>query len=90
MKGYPKRMATKQDFINLLSVEEFRETALLDLKKIYNTQDGKCVQAVSGSEETGDLETKTIKTLIPLWKQKGFQGRKEVAELIAQNGGELT
>ena len=88
MRGYPKHIATKQDFLNLLSQDEFREQAIADLKKIYETKDDTVVRVVSGSEEEGDLVTKKIENPMPLWRIKGFSSREEIANLITENGGE--
>jgi len=87
MKGYPKHVATKQDFLNLLSHEEFREQAIADLKKIYETKDDTVVRVISGSEEEGDLVTEEIENPMPLWKIKGFSSREEIADIITQYGG---
>ena len=87
MQGYPKHIATKQDFLNLLSQDEFREQAIADLKKIYETKDDVVIQVVSGSEEEGDLVTKEIENPMPLWRIKGFSSREEIADIITQYGG---
>ena len=87
MQGYPKHVATKQDFLNLLSQDEFREQAIADLKKIYETKDDVVIQVVSGSEEEGDLVTKEIENPMPLWRIKGFSSREEIADIITQYGG---
>ncbi|RLC60605.1 MAG: hypothetical protein DRI01_09990 [Chloroflexi bacterium] len=87
MKGYPKHVATKQDFLNLLSQEEFKEQALEDLRKIYEAQDDTVIRVVSGSEEEGNLVTEEIENPMPLWKVKGFSSRQEVADLITRYGG---
>jgi len=89
MKGYPKHIATKQDFLNLLSYKEFKEQALENLKKIYEAQDDTVIRVVSGSEEEGNLVTEKIENPMPLWKVKGFSSRQEVADLITENGGEV-
>jgi len=82
MKGYPKYIATKQDFENLLAVLQCRERALKDLRAIYEAKDEKATRVVSGSEETGDLVIEEIDNPMPLWKQKGFKSREEVIEII--------
>lgn len=87
MKGYPKTMGTKQDFLNLLSMKEFKERALADLKVISEMADDKTIRVVSGSEETKNLVTEEIENPMPLWKKKGFQNRQEVADIILGNGG---
>jgi len=82
MRGYPKHIATKQDFINLLTTDEFRQQALRDLIRIAKVQDDKATVVVSGSEETGDLVTKEIPNPMPLWKIKGFDSKEDLIKLI--------
>jgi hypothetical protein len=82
MKGYPKTIATKQDYLNLLPVPEFRDRAEADLVTIYNADDAYAMRVVSGSEETGDLVTEQIENPMPLWKAKGFTSREEILEVL--------
>lgn len=89
MRGYPKHIATVQDFENLLSVPEHKEQALVDLKALYLLTDDKATRVVTGSEETGDLVTEEIDNSRPLWMQKGFKSREAVADLIKANGGKV-
>ena len=81
MRGFPKKVATKQDFLNLLSMPQFRKQARDKLKKIWQTKDDKITAVVSGSEEEGNLVTEEIPDPNSLWKQKGFKNRKEVGNL---------
>ena len=83
MKGYPKHIASKQDFINLLADKEYRERAIADLRIIAEADDDKAMRTISINEETGEEVTEEIDNPMPLWKVKGFKSRKEVAELIA-------
>jgi hypothetical protein len=83
MKGYPKYIATKQDFLNLLAEPEFKYRAIADLKVIAETDDEKAIRTISFNEETGEEVTEEIDNPMPLWKIKGFESRKDVAELIA-------
>ncbi|OPY87920.1 MAG: hypothetical protein A4E72_01402 [Syntrophus sp. PtaU1.Bin208] len=89
MRGYPKHIATRQDFINLLGMEEYKARALTDLRALYETPDDTYLRVVSGSEKTGDLVTEEVPAPNPLWKQKGFESRDAVAELIIEYGGEV-
>lgn len=89
MRGYPKRVATVQDFENLLADNELKSQALADLAAIYSADDATVERVVSGSEETGDLVTETIDNPMPLWKQKSFASREAVRELIEANGGKV-
>lgn len=83
MKGYPKHIASKQDFINLLADKEYRERAIADLRIIAEADDDKAMRTISINEETGEEVTEEIDNPMPLWKVKGFKSRKEVAKLIA-------
>jgi hypothetical protein len=50
MKGYPKYIATRQDFVNLLSMPEYRKQALADLQVIYDLDDEKATKTLSIKE----------------------------------------
>mgnify|MGYP000976215602 CR=1 FL=1 len=92
MKGYPKFIATKQDFINLLGMAEFKDQALADLKAVYELNDDKATRAttpIDPEDPQGGWNTEEIDNPMPVWKQKGFSSRDEVAELIIDNGGEV-
>jgi len=84
MKGFPKNIKTKQDFKNLLAIPQYREQALKDLQTIYNTKDDKAIRVVSVSEEIGDLITEEISNPVPVWRQKGFGSRKEIAKILGK------
>lgn len=92
MKGYPKHIAIKQDFINLLTIEEFKEQVLFDLLAICNLDDDKATKATTlidpdNPDQGWNMEI--IDNPLPMWKQKGFEGRQAVADLIIENGGEI-
>lgn len=89
MRGYPKKIATVQDFENLLKDERFKEQAIADLAKIYQADDATIQRVVSGSEETDDLIVEEIENPLPLWKHIGFKSREAVDELIKKNGGSI-
>jgi len=82
MRGYPKHMATKQDFDNLLAMPEYEKQALADLKRLQGIDDAKVIRVVSGSVETDDLITEEIDNPNPVWKQKGFVTKKAVDDLV--------
>jgi len=84
MRGFPKHIATVQDFRNLLAMPEYKEKTLGYLKKIQMINDDKATRVISGSEETKDLVTEVIDNPMPLWKQKGLKSRRAVADLIAE------
>jgi len=86
MKGFPKHIATVQDFKNLLSDDGFREQALSVLNDIYNLDDSKATRATTPIDPTdpeSDWNTEVIDNPMPAWKQKGFRSRQAVADLIA-------
>jgi len=89
MKGFPKYIATKQDFLNLLDDERFKDQAIMELNRIYDLDDSKATRAtalVDPDDPMGDWNTEIIDNPMPLWKQKGFSDREEIKELIDSLG----
>jgi len=88
MRGYPKIIATKQDFINLLSDAKFKEQALADLKAVYDLKDDTMERVVSYDlGEKGqmiNIVTETIPATMPMWKRMGFKSRDDVMVLYQQ------
>lgn len=84
MKGYPKYINCKQDFINLLSEAEHQAQAIEDLKVIRDMEDDKVLRTLSIDEATGEATTEEIDNPMPLWKVKGFSSRQDVTDLIAE------
>jgi len=86
MKGYPKHIATKQDFINLLDMPDFKEQALKDLEALYELEDDTIERVVSSSiDEKGnmtDIVTEIIPNPLPMYKRMGFKDKDEVAALL--------
>ena len=83
MKGYPKYINCKQDYLNLLAEPEFKAQALDDLRAIRDLDDDKALRVISMDEETGEATTEEIDNPMPLWRVKGFESRQDVADLIA-------
>ena len=84
MKGFPRVIATKQDFINLLAEPEFKDQAKIELMKIYDLDDAQTNRATTPKDPDNpmsDWNTEIIDNPMPLWKQKGFTSREEVLEL---------
>ena len=85
MHGYPKVIATKQDFINLLSIAEFKSQALADLQSVYDLQDETLERVVGfDTDDKGqmiNIVTETIEAPMPKWKRMGFESRAAVMEL---------
>lgn len=84
MKGYPKHIATKQDYLNLIADPEFRDRAIGDLKIISEANDEKTTKTLSIDEATGTAVTEEIDNPMPLWRIKGFDSRQDVMDLIAE------
>ena len=85
MKGYPKYMATKQDYLNLLDDPIFATRVLADLVLIRDLEDDKASRTIS-IDEDGTAVTGEIENPMPLWKIKGFVSREEVSALIDAYG----
>ena len=87
MRGYPKNIATKQDFINLMAIPEYREQALKDLKALAEVQDDTMEVVKSfDTDEKGQMVkesvvTEKIPAPLPTWKRMGFASREEVTEI---------
>ena len=85
MKGYPRLIATKQDFINLLAEPEFKAQALADLQAVYDLQDDTLERVVSyDTDDKGQMinvVTEAVAATMPRWKRMGFESRAAVMEL---------
>ena len=86
MKGYPRLIATKQDFINLLAEPEFKAQALADLQAVYDLQDDTLERVVSyDTDDKGqmiNIVTETIDAPMPKLKRMGFESRAEILNLM--------
>jgi len=92
MRGYPKHINCVQDFNNLLADKALKARTLAELQEIYNKDDSKTLRAttlIDPEDPKSDWNTEEIDNPMPLWKQKGFESREAVAELIAKNGGKV-
>jgi hypothetical protein len=85
MRGYPKVIATKQDFLNLLAVPECKAQALADLRAVYDLPDDTMERVVSyDKDEDGQMinvATEIVPALMPKWKRMGFASRQDVIDL---------
>jgi hypothetical protein len=84
MKGYPKHIATRQDYENLLKIPEFAERAKADLEALAKADTAKVTRAVSlvdKSKPEGEWITEEIVNPNPIWKQKGFESAKMVSDM---------
>jgi len=87
MKGFPRHIATVQDFRNLLADDGFKAQAVDVLNRIYNLDDSEATRAttlIDPEDPESDWNTEVIDNPMPAWKQKGFESRQAVADLIAQ------
>jgi hypothetical protein len=82
MRGFPKHIATKQDFINLLSIKDYVSQTLEVLRIIRDMDDLMTTRTISIDEITGEAETEQITNPMPMWKVKGFASRNEVADIV--------
>lgn len=82
MIGYPKVVAVKQDYINLLNMSEYKAQALIDLQKLADFNDEPVRKSVGISQ--GDESYILVDNPNPIFRQKGFITRQEVIDLIAQ------
>ena len=92
MRGFPKHINCVQDFNNLLADKDLKTRTLAELQEIYNKDDLKALRAttlIDPEDPKSDWNTEEIDNPMPLWKQKGFESREAVAELIAKNGGKV-
>lgn len=92
MRGHPKHVATKQDHINLLAMPKHRAQALEEMKKIVALNDSTVIRAttpIDPSDPSKGWNMEAIENPLPLWKQKGFASRQEVADIIITNGGTI-
>ena len=92
MRGYPKHINCVQDFNNLLADKDLKRRALVELQKIYTKDDLKALRAttlIDPEDPKSDWNTEEIDNPMRLWKQKGFESREAVAELVAKNGGKI-
>ena len=92
MRGFPKHINCVQDFNNLLADKDLKRRAISELQKIYTKDDSKTLRAttlIDPEDPKSDYNTEEIDNPMPLWKQKGFESREAVAELVAKNGGKI-
>ena len=92
MRGYPKIILRKQDYLNLLSISEHRAQALADLEQLYANDDTLILTTttqIDPKDSESDWNQEMLPNPAPLWQQKGFKGRKALAKIIIENGGKI-
>ena len=86
MKGFPKRIKTKQDFKNLFSMQEFKLLALTELKRVKELKDDTITKATTQKDPEGpesEWNTIAVTNPYPKWKELGFKSKQEVTDLIS-------
>jgi len=87
MRGYPKFVATKKDFENLMAMPEYKDQAVKELAAIRDLDDDKAIEVVSSTKDevTGaeTVVTKEIDNAMPAYKQKGYKSRQEISDLLS-------
>ena len=86
MRGYPKFIATKKDFENLMAMPGYRDQAIRELSAIRDLADDKAIEVVSSTtDEQGEetVITKEIDNAMPAYKTKGFKSRQEISDLLS-------
>ena len=86
MKGFPKRIKTKQDFKNLLSMQEFKLLALTELKRVKELKDDTITKATTQKDPEdpeSEWNTITVTNPYPKWKELKFKSKQEVTDLIS-------
>jgi len=81
VRGYPKYIATKQDYENLLKMPEFSKQAAADLEALAKVDTAKVTRAIRPVDEAkpdGEWVTEEITNPKPEWKRKGFDTIKMV------------
>ena len=87
MQGFPKHIATRQDFENLLSMEEYKEEALEKLQELQDFDDRTVTRAIkplNPDDPNSDFETEEIENPYPIHAQKGFKAWMDVVTLNAE------
>lgn len=89
MKGYPTYVATKQDYINLLNIPEYKEQALQELQKLYEYNNDTITIPKTDPEtgepilnENNEPIMEEIENPTPNWKLKEFNNREDILNLI--------
>ncbi len=86
MKGYPKNIATKTDFLFLLSDPEYTDQALVDLKKFLDFTDDSFKKIISyeltASGHMINVVLMDFPNPFPQWNRFGFKNKKEISDIL--------
>ena len=87
MQGFPKHIATKQDYKNLLGMNEFKEESLKALQELQDFDDRtvtKAIELENPDDPMSDWITEEIENPLPMHAQKGFEEWMDVVKLNAE------
>jgi hypothetical protein len=88
MEGYPKVIATVQDFKNLLADPNHKAQALADLWNLIQFDDRGVTQPttpINPNDPNSDFNTVEVVNPYPVHHQKGFNNWYALAALYAEN-----
>lgn len=80
MKGYPKIVNNKIDYINLLNDENTRSRAIDDLENIFSLDDS--YVEIHEESEGEEPKIRIVENPMPIYKRIGFESLDEVRDLI--------
>lgn len=78
--------------MNLIGMDEHKARALKDLTQLHGIDDSKATVATvlnDVNDSESGYKTEIINNINPLWKQRGFASKLDVAALITKNGGKI-
>ena len=87
MQGFPKHIATRQDYLNLLDMDEYRDEALDKLRELRDFDDREATRATQPMDEDdpeSEWETERIENPHPMHRQRGFELWLDLVELEAR------
>lgn len=90
MNGFPKHIATRQDYENLISMKEYRGEALEKLNELMDFDDRTVTRAIeleNPDDPLSDWVTEEIPNPNPIHAQKGFKEWVDVVRLNAESNG---
>jgi len=88
MIGFPKHIATVEDFQNLLNDSDFKEQALEKLQELQDFDDRvvtRAVEPVNPDKPDGEWVTEEIENPFPVHRQKGFEEWLGLVKLNAES-----
>jgi hypothetical protein len=87
MIGFPRHIATKKDYENLLQDKDYKELAVKELEKLQDFDDRTvtiAIEPLDPDNPESEWETQEIDNPYPLHQQKGFQEWMDIVNLNAR------